>query len=202
MIRYAGGKFLALKLNTNAWYLDEKLCFAILEAGINTVVFSADAPSKPAYSKLRVNGNLNRVHANIKRFHSIRERYYPESRTITRVSGVKVPDADTLKDMKEFLGKLVDQVAFVKYNPWENSYEKSINDISEPCSDLWRRMFVWWDGKINPCDVDFKSHLCVGNVASQELGSLWQSEKYMILRENHIAKKCSHCELCKRCTLV
>jgi radical SAM protein with 4Fe4S-binding SPASM domain len=202
MLRYMSGKFLALKLNTNAWFLDEKLCHAILESGINTVVFSADAASEPAYSKLRVNGNLDRVHANIKRFHSIHERDYPKSRTITRVSGVKVSGTDELENMKEFWGELVDQVAFVKYNPWENSYDKSINDISEPCSDLWRRMFVWWDGKINPCDVDFKSHLCVGNASSQDLGSLWQSEKYMVLRESHIAKKRSHCEPCNRCTLV
>jgi radical SAM protein with 4Fe4S-binding SPASM domain len=202
MLRYMSGKFLASKLNTNAWFLDEKLCHAILESRINTVVFSADAASEPAYSKLRVNGNLDRVHANIKRFHSIRERDYPNSRTITRVSGVKVPGADELENMKEFWGELVDQVAFVKYNPWENSYDKSINDISEPCSDLWRRMFVWWDGKINPCDVDFKSHLCVGNASSQDLGSLWQSEKYMVLRESHIAKKRSNCEPCNRCTLV
>ncbi len=202
MLRYMSGKFLALKLNTNAWFLDEKLCHVILESGVNTVVFSADAASEPAYSKLRVNGNLNRVYENIKRFHSIRERDYPESQTITRISGVKVPDADTLENMTEFWGELVDQVAFVKYNPWENSYEKPINGILEPCSDLWRRMFVWWDGKINPCDVDFKSHLCVGNASSQDLGSLWQSEKYMVLRESHIAKKRSNCEPCNRCTLV
>jgi radical SAM protein with 4Fe4S-binding SPASM domain len=202
MLRYMSGKFLALKLNTNAWFLDEKLCHVILESGVNTVVFSADAASEPTYSKLRVNGNLNRVHENIKRFHSIRERNYPESQTITRVSGVKVSDADTLENMTEFWGKLVDQVAFVKYNPWENSYEKSVNGLLEPCSDLWRRMFVWWDGKVNPCDVDFKSHLCVGNVSSRDLGKLWQSEKYTTLRENHITKKRPHCKPCNRCTLV
>jgi radical SAM protein with 4Fe4S-binding SPASM domain len=202
MLRYMSGKFLALKLNTNAWFLDEKLSHAILESGINTVVFSADAASEPAYSKLRVNGSLERVHENIKRFQSIRERDYPESRTITRVSGVKVPGTDELENMKEFWGELVDQVAFVTYNPWENSYDKSTNGISEPCSDLWRRMFVWWDGKVNPCDVDFKSHLCVGNASSEDLESLWQSEKYTALRENHIAAKRSQCEPCNRCTLV
>ena len=202
MLRYMGGKFLALKLNTNAWFLDEKLCHVILESGVNTVVFSADAASEPAYSKLRVNGNLKRVHANIKRFQSIREHNYPESRTITRVSGVNVPGVDSLQNMKKFWGELVDQVAFVEYNPWENSYGKSINEISDPCSDLWRRMFIWWDGKVNPCDVDFKSHLCIGNVSSENLDGLWQSEKYMALRENHVAAKRSHCEPCNRCTLV
>ncbi len=202
MLRYAGGKFLALKLNTNAWFLNEKICHAILESEVNTVVFSADAASEPSYSRLRVNGKLERVYENIKRFRDIRERHYPKARVLTRVSGVKVPDTDGLEDMENLWGELVDQVAFVKYNPWENSYEQTVNAIKEPCSDLWRRMFVWWDGKVNPCDLDFKSHLCVGNAESESLSDLWKSSKYMSLRENHRAKTRSQREPCARCVFA
>ena len=202
MIKYAGGKFLALKLNTNAWFLNEKLCYAILEAGVNTVVFSADAASEPTYSRLRVNGNLEKVYANIKKFRDIREKYFPHSKVITRVSGVKVPSTDSLEDMGKFWGELVDQVAFVNYNPWENSYKQVVNEITTPCSDLWRRMFVWWDGTVNPCDVDFKSTLSIGNLKSDSLSSLWNSSKYTSLRESHQGKKRSQCEPCARCAFV
>ena len=202
MIKYTGGKFLALKLNTNAWFLDEKLCHTILEAQVNTVVFSADAASEPTYSKLRVNGSLKKVYDNIKLFREIREKHFPKSKVITRVSGVKVPGTDKLEDMEKFWGELVDQVAFVKYNPWENSYDQPINDTKEPCSDLWRRMFVWWDGKVNPCDVDFKSHLNTGNALSEDLSDLWQSSSYMALREKHKNKLRSLCEPCNRCTFI
>ena len=202
MIKYASGKFLALKLNTNAWFLNEKLCYAILEAGVNTVVFSADAASEPTYSRLRVNGNLEKVYANIKKFRDIREKYFPHSKVITRVSGVKVPSTDSLEDMGKFWGELVDQVAFVNYNPWENSYKQVVNEITTPCSDLWRRMFVWWDGTVNPCDVDFKSTLSIGNLKSDSLSSLWNSSKYTSLRESHQGKKRSQCEPCARCAFV
>lgn len=56
MVAYAAGKFLALKVNTNAWYLDARKIHALLEADVNTVVFSADAAAEPLYSQLRVNG--------------------------------------------------------------------------------------------------------------------------------------------------
>ena len=75
--------------------------------------------------------------------------------------------------MKKFWGVLVDQVAFVDYNPWENSYEKEKNDIIKPCSDLWRRMFIWWDGTTNPCDVDYKSKLSVGKFPDISISDLW-----------------------------
>jgi len=202
MLRYAGGKFLALKLNTNAWFLNEKLCHAILESEINTVVFSADAASEPSYSRFRVNGKLEKVYNNIKRFRDIRARHYPMARVLTRVSGVQVPGSSGLEDMENFWGDLVDQVAFVKYNPWENSYEQAINNTKKPCSDLWRRMFVWWDGKVNPCDVDFKSHLCIGNVESDSLSNLWKSSEYMFLRDSHRKENRAQCEPCVRCTFI
>jgi radical SAM protein with 4Fe4S-binding SPASM domain len=202
MLRYAGGKFLALKLNTNAWFLDERICYAILESGVNTVVFSADAASEPSYSRLRVNGELQRVYKNIEQFRDIRERHFPDSLIVTRVSGVKVVGTDELEDMEKFWGELVDQVAFVKYSSWENTYEQPVNKIETPCSDLWRRMFVWWNGDINPCDVDFKSHLSIGNISSKNLSRLWQSPKYRALRESHQNQKRLHCEPCNRCTFI
>jgi len=203
MLRYAGeGKFLALKINTNAWFLSEAKSHAILQADVNTVVFSADAASEPQYSQLRVGGNLRRVVENIKQFRDIREKHYPRSRTITRISGVRVPGTPDLDEMEEFWGDLVDQVAFVRYNPWENTYERPVNDIAAPCSDLWRRMFIWWDGTVNPCDVDYKSTLAVGNAMRQGLDDLWLSDAYMELRNRHSDGQRSNCSPCNRCTVV
>ena len=104
--------------------------------------------------------------------------------------------------MNKLWGDLVDQVAFVNYNPWENSYNKPSNDIIEPCSDLWRRMFVWWDGKINPCDVDYKSHLSVGNFYRNNIQELWNSEKYKLLRETHLNKKRQKISPCSSCVVI
>ena len=50
------------------------------------------------------------------------------------------------------------------------------------CSDLWRRMFIWWDGLANPCDVDYKSKLSLGEVKkNQSLNH--KSKEYNELRE-------------------
>ena len=182
MLAYASGKFLALKINTNAWYLDDANCHAILQADVNTLVFSADAASEPAYSQLRVNGRLDRVLDNVKRFRDIRAKQYPLARVITRVSSVSVPNTPNLEEMEAAWGELVDQVAFVAYNPWENTYQRPVNDITTACSDLWRRMFIWWDGTANPCDVDYRSTLAVSKAPEASVGDLWRSAKYAELR--------------------
>lgn len=203
MLKYTAGKFLNLKLNTNASMLDEEKCHAILAGGVKTLVFSADAATESLYEKLRVNGKLDRVLTNIERFQKIRELHYPDSRIITRVSGVKISDDQQIVDMERVWGGLVDQVAFVSYNPWENTYEQESNGIKTPCSDLWRRMFVWWDGKVNPCDVDYKSRLSVGFTGDGlELSKLWRSSKYEHLRERHCNKGRHEFEPCSRCTVT
>ena len=189
MIKYTSDKFLNVKINTNASLLTEKKCHSILESNVKTLVFSADAADEKLYSELRVNGKLETTLKNIKMFNSIKEKYFKSSRIITRVSGVKFKSDQKFEDMEKLWGDLVDQVAFVDYNPWENNYEKDPNDINESCSDLWRRMFIWWDGKINPCDVDYKSNLKVGNINDLSVTKAWNSEEYNNLRDKHLNKK-------------
>ena len=104
--------------------------------------------------------------------------------------------------MQKTWGGLVDQVCFVAYNPWENVYESPINDITAPCSDLWRRMFIWYDGKVNPCDTDYKSVLSVGHVKKKSVSQIWRSEEYERLRKSHLEKERSKLNPCRRCVVI
>ena len=202
MLNYTIGKFLNLKINTNASLLNEEKIHAILSGGVKTLVISADAADKKLYKKFRVNGELEKVVKNIELFNKIKQTKYSKSKIITRVSGVKYSEDQKCEDMKNFWGELVDQVAFVDYNPWENNYEKEKNDIIKPCSDLWRRMFVWWDGTTNPCDVDYKSNLAVGKFPEITISKLWNSETYNKYRKLHLEEKRSSLNPCGSCSVI
>jgi len=202
MLEYTNGKFLGLKINTNASLLNEKHVHTILSGGVKTVVFSADAATEPLYSQLRVNGSLDKVAKNIELFQNIREKQYKDLKVLTRVSGVRMDDRQDMTDMGSFWGNLVDQIAFVKYNPWENVYETKPNLMETPCSDLWRRTFVWFDGRMNPCDTDYKSVLAVGNVREKSISELWLSPRYQGLRRAHVERKRQGVEPCRRCSVV
>lgn len=202
MLRYSAGKFLSLKLNTNASLLREDHVHAILAGGVRTVVFSADAASEPMYSTLRVNGSLDRTLKNIEMFQKIRQTQYPNVPIISRVSGVKVNDDQDLESMVSVWGSLVDQVAFVNYNPWENIYESPANEQKTPCSDLWRRMFVWYDGSVNPCDSDYKSSLGMGRITDASISGLWTGDRYNALRAAHLGGNRQQVEPCRRCAVV
>ena len=202
MMEYSIGKFLNLKVNTNASLMSEAHCHALLCGGARTVVFSADAAEEPLYSQLRVNGKLDRVLRNIERFQKIRETQYSKTKIITRVSGVLVDEDQNMKAMQKLWGALVDQISFVKYNPWENVYNSSLSGVSQPCSDLWRRMFVWFDGTVNPCDTDYKSHLSVGSIQRSDLSSLWRDAGYQAIRDKHLGEYRGKTYPCNRCAVV
>ena len=183
--------------------MTEQKCHAILKSGVRTLVFSADAADAELYSKLRVNGKLEKVVSNIRMFKRIKEKHYSKSRIIIRVSGVKVNDEQNFKDMQNFWSDLADQVAFVDYCQWENIYQMKLSKLSTPCSELWRRMYVWWDGKANPCEVDYRSDLSPGYLKKDfNLSNLWQSSIYNSLRKKHISSNKTSVNPCSRCTVI
>lgn len=202
MLAYMSGKFLAAKINTNAYLLDEKISHAILQADLQTLVFSADAAAEPLYSKLRVNGNLDRVVKNVERFQDIKEKHYSDSKLITRVSGVRFHGDQNMEEMEQFWNRYVDQVAFVDYNPWENVYDADKKGIDTPCSDLWRRLFVWWDGKVAPCDVDYLTTLCDETLLNSSIPEIWNGNTYNTLRQKHLEGERQKQEPCSRCVVV
>ena len=205
MLRYAAGKFVNVKINTNASRLNEKLVRSILESGVSTVVFSADAVDGDNYADIRVNGSLDKVLAGINLFNRLRDRFYPESKVITRVSGVKAPNVIAKSsEMNEFWGAIADQVTFVSYNPWENVYDKPPSGVNEPCSDLWRRFFIWWDGRPGVCDVDYLNHLGLGEMKFPEfsIADIWTSEFYNEMRKMHVSGARSSMNPCSKCEVV
>ncbi|MBM3566627.1 MAG: radical SAM protein, partial [Alphaproteobacteria bacterium] len=130
MLDYCRGKFLALKLNTNASLLTESACHSLLSSGIQTLVFSIDASSKEAYEKIRVRGSFDKVRANLERFSIIRSQQYRDSRMIVRISGVKINQDQNLEAMKSQWEPYADAISFTNYNPWQSAYDNEPNDVS------------------------------------------------------------------------
>ena len=81
------------------------------------------------------------------------------------------------------MGRTCRSSCFRRLQSLRKCYESKENQIKKPCSDLWRRMFIWWDGKTNPCDTDYKSKLSTGNFGNNSLSNIWLSKAYNELRE-------------------
>lgn len=199
MLKYCENKFLGLKMNTNASLLNEKMIHEILSSDLQTIVFSIDAKDKESYEKIRINGKFDKIIKNLELFNEIREKNYNRNDKIVRISGVKINKKQNILEMKKQWGNIADIVAFTNYIPWESSYDNAINEIEDPCKELWLRMFIWYDGKVNPCDFDYKSKLAKYNIKNESVKNIWNSEYYNNLRHHHLNKLRKKIEPCARC---
>jgi len=202
MLEYCRGKFLALKLNTNGSLLNEKNIHSLLSSDLQTLVFSIDSADKATYEAIRVNGRFEKVKANLELFVKIKSEHYPRSRLITRISGVRINQDQKSESMARTWGGIADSITFVNYTPWESSYTNPPNEVVAPCSDLWRSISVWWDGRANPCDLDYKSQLSKWNVNDLSISEIWTSKEYQDLRDADQARRRSSIEPCRRCVVT
>ena len=201
MLEYCSGKFLELKLNTNATKLTEKLSHQILKSGVTDLVYSVDSYTKEEYESIRVKGVFEEVLNNIKRFKEIKKQY-SNSKCATRISGVKVnPEQDPQK-FKDFWQQHVDHVVMVEMeNRWDTYNNPMEIAGKNPCQYLWERMYVWYDGVCNPCDADYKSELSVGSVNNLSIKEIWNGPRYREIRELHANGKRNSCFPCNRCPI-
>jgi len=202
MLEYCTGKFFELKLNTNATRLNEKLIHKILQSDVTDLVFSIDSYEKEDYESIRVNGVFENVLNNIKLVKEIKEKYYPNSNCATRISGVKVNKNQDPEKFKIFWEKYVDHVVMIEMELRWDTYNNPKEIMGKgPCGYLWERMYVWYDGVCNPCDVDYKSELALGSVKENSLKEIWHGDKYKEFRQLHSDAKRFTLSPCDKCSV-
>ena len=187
-----------IKLNTNGTYLDEKKGRAIFENKVDVVVISADHYEKKLYEKYRLGAKFEDVVERVKNFYELRKDY-PNSKTEIRVSGVNVAGNIDKDKFKKFWMQFSDSVSIGDPIERWDTYNNTKSDINSSCPKLWDRMYVWFDGKVNPCDEDYKSYLSYGKLGEKTIKEIWNNQKIKNLRESHSNKKRIDIVPCDRC---
>ena len=202
MLEYVNKKenIFEIKINTNGTFLTDEMCHAIFKNNLTNIVISSDHYIKEDYERLRLGSNFEKVVKNVDMLFNIRNEYYPNSITEIRISGIDNDRNLDRKKFKDFWIKRCDHVAagfpLERWNTYEN---KISHNIKDPCENLWDRMYVWFDGKVNPCDADYKSYLSYGSAKEYNLKELWNNKVISRTREQHIKKKRNEINPCDRC---
>ena len=202
MLEYINQKenIFEIKTNTNGTYLTEKMCHAIFKNNVTQIVISSDHYIKKDYERLRLGSNFEKVVKNVDMLFNIRKKFYPDSLTEIRISGIDNERNLDRKKFKNFWIKRCDHVtASFPLERW-NTYENEVlPNIKDPCENLWDRMYVWFDGKVNPCDADYKSYLSYGSAKEYDLKKLWNNKVISKTREQHTQKNRNEINPCDRC---
>ena len=201
-VNYIGTKknIFEKKFITNATKLNLDLINALLKSKFNIVQISADHFIKKDYEELRLGSNFEEIVQNVDNLYNIRKKNYPESITEVRVSGVDAKKTLNIKEFEKFWIQRSDHVtAGYPHERWDTYNNRKHPEINTPCEDLWDRMYVWFDGKTNPCDADYKSYLSYGNLNENSIKEVWNSDKILDLRKKHLSGNRKDIVPCDRC---
>ena len=202
MLEYLSKKenIFEIKTNTNGTFLSEKICHAIFKYNVNQVIISSDHYIKKDYERLRLGSNFEKVVENVDRLYEIRKKFYPDSITEIRISGIDNDRNLDRKKFKNFWIKRSDHVtASYALERWDTYSNKPHDKITDACENLWDRMYVWFDGKTNPCDADYKSYLNYGDAKKNNLKKIWNDKIIEKTRRMHLAKERNKIVPCDRC---
>ena len=193
-------KIFEVKLNTNATLLNENLCRSIFKNKLTNVVVSADHYIKEDFERLRLGSKFEEVVKNVDMLYRIRKDEFPDSKTEIRISGID-NDGDLNKEKyRDFWIKRSDNVsAGLPLERWDTYNNSVLKNLTSPCENLWDRMYVWYDGKVNPCDSDYKSYLTYGNLKVNSIKELWNNEINEKLRNEHLNLNRNKINPCDRC---
>jgi radical SAM protein with 4Fe4S-binding SPASM domain len=204
MLKYLGTKknIHEIKLNTNATFLNTELAHEIFKNKISQVVISADHYEKEKFEKLRKNSNFEKIVNNVDNLYKIRENY-THSNTEIRISGIEFNENTNKEKFHQFWIKRSDHVtlgkALERWDTYNNTIDEKTND---PCETLWDRMYVWFDGKVNPCDADYKSYLSYGNLKKNSIKEVWQSTIISKTRCAHLNNERKNIDPCNKCGIT
>ena len=201
MLKYAKSKenIFEIKLNTNATKLTEGLCNQIFESEVNQVVISADHYEKKTFEELRKNSNFETIVKNVKLLFETRKKF-KNPLTEIRVSGIDFYKSTNKNIFRDFWIKISDEVTIGDaLERWDTYNNKPHPEINDPCENLWDRMYIWFDGKVNPCDADYKSYLSYGNVNEFSIKKLWNNKIIKNIRNKHTTNQRSEIDPCNKC---
>jgi len=201
MIAYARERgILDIKINTNVTKLTEDYSRRLLAAAPNTIVFSVDSSNKEEFERIRVGAKFEEVVENIKTFNKVRAREFPNLPLRTRISMVVSDHRQNAEMARRFWSTLVDEFAVSRAMNRVDIYHRPLVAETRSCSYLWERMYIWWDGTVNPCDDDYLSNLSAGKLnGCTTVQSVWLGEVMQKLRLRHLQGEKNCLSPCDRC---
>jgi radical SAM protein with 4Fe4S-binding SPASM domain len=197
MVAYAKSQgIMEVQFNTNGLLLSEKKITALIDAGLDRIIFSVDGATRETYERIRTGSNYEKVVNNIKTMVKTRNERGLK-RPSVRVQMVKMKENEhEVADFLKMWLPVANRVA-VSIEREPMGTEKEVAHF--PCPQIWQRLMVCWDGEVRMCCGDWEGEIILGNARESTIYELWHSEKLNKIRELHAQNRYNEIPACARC---
>ena len=198
-MKYIKKKKLLLHITNNGLAIKEKHMKALVDLKVDSIIFSFQGATKDEYQLMRDNKRYDELVKNIKKLIKIRGK---KSKPYIKITSTMLDDTpeDIEKFMKLWEG-IVDEVRIGKTIPFWNPKRliKLYGAKYRPCSEVYQKTSVDWDGKISACCGDYDNLLTIGEIQNTTLKEAWNGEKLNAIRtllDNNMHRCLTKCSTC------
>lgn len=191
MIRYARSKGIRVMFSTNATLLDENMIDAIIDSGVDLIIFSVNGATPEVYEAIHGRNCYRETVANICRF--LNRKLMRRASILVSLQMVRLPE--TIPQIGAFYRqwRRVPGVDFVRVkkdvvcNKGE-CLEQVGRRVSRrnPCSRLWHGpLYVESNGDMYASPGILYKAGPVGNLRDHSLAKIWNNEQMQAMRSAH-----------------
>ncbi len=194
-----------VQITTTGSLLTGEMSYALINSGLDMIVFSIDAVTKETYSHIR-KANFAETVKNIENFIEMKRRLGRGPFVQVQIVKMEINSFE-IKKFQSYWRKKADSVRIKPFYNTGDIASKLNYKIDEkrekprPCIMLWREPVVCWDGTVLPCCVDLIGQYPIGNIQKDSLKNIWNGEKIQEMRRLHIEGRYKEIELCRNCTI-
>lgn len=207
MVAYAKEKNAAevIHLNTNGIMINTKIGRGIIERGIDDITVSVDAAKEITYQKIKGITGLDKLNENIEKAINYRDKI--KSSTKIRVKIMEFDDVcpEEIDIFYEKWSSIADEVQVTGIHNWSGSIDVNVTDEKAshryPCALLWYMLAINSNGKVSICNVDWDYSGVVGNIHSQDIKNIWNSESIKNIRRAHLNGEWDCPQVCRECVV-
>jgi len=228
MIRYARENGIGTRLSTNATVLTKDKAKAIIDAGLDFIIFSFDGYEKEVYEKIRVNASFEKTLSNIKGFLEEKKRRgskkpyvvfqmieFKDENTLpfkgrdSEGMGFSAENEKKAAFLKRIEGLPIDKFSTIQPHTFAGNIKRDeakgfrpLGGRYVPCTFLWYSMSVKWDGTVVPCCNDLPGSMPIGDIRKNSLMEIWNSPALTDMREKIASGQYKEIPLCKGCDVL
>lgn len=199
-----------ISISTNVSLMSEDLAASLLRSGIDMITLSIDSLNKDVYESIRRGLNFDEVLNNARNLLKIRNRLKSPCEIWIRMirQESNIDEFESYKNYWESTGLLSsnDRVYYHNIFNWGGQLDEysSISHNTEkhlPCVSLWSLMPIFANGDVPMCNVDFNANQKMGNVSSNSIAEIWNSDEMRDTRNLHLNGLKEMIHMCKDCNV-
>lgn len=214
--KYIKSKGLLLHVTNNGLAIKEGQMKTLIEIGVDSLIFSFQGATKKQYELMRNNNRYDELKAKVLKMIELRGN---REKPFIHVSSTMTDETkEEIDKFVNYWGHIVDSVGIGKTNLSRisafqvKSFEiigklnilkkqETIKKYYRPCTEIYQKLSVDWDGKVSCCCEDFDNFLAVGDLTTRStLFDIWNNSRelkiFKELLDKNMHKSLTLCSTC------